>query len=445
MKRRFTFGLVVCTVALLTAGTVAALAAGKNPGVPNLPGSGDGSVMTNAGKLQELFVCIPEGVGIPQEIVDVLVARGFRVCAAGESPFNPDAELMKFVNCFPTDLELKLPFEIDWSKLVLPVGMDFCAAGEKPFKVPEEMQEKLNCIPARFAEHLPFGLTIDDIDIGDMHICAEGESPFTITLPEEPPAWLVCIPANWQELGLPIDEIPASWNLPACADGQSPIAVPPELVSKIKCIPPKLAELPITLPPELVGLPVCAQGELPFDIVLPEPPDDGGEWVFPDLPETEENGWTNIIAQKGYISGTGNGLFGNGSFNRDQSLVLLLRGSSNDPSLQPPAVSSASFSDIDGWAKPWATEAKAQGLVAGYPDGTFRPNQSLTVEEVLALCSNIGGLNPPPGGDTWSEKYFKAVEKGYGIFIDESLAKMNLDRETAMQILGVCIEKEPVQ
>jgi hypothetical protein len=458
MNRRLAFGLVVCLLAILTVGTVIVMAAdgpGKLPGLPtgmptfvrptvtgipsDIPGIG-------AGGLMDPFVCVPDNAGIPQEIIDLLIARGFEVCAAGVSPFNPDAELMKFVNCFPTDLELNLPFEIDWSQLVLPAGMNFCAEGEKPFKVPEEMQEKLNCIPARFAEHLPFGVTIDDIDLGTLHICAEGESPFTITLPEEPPAWLVCIPSNWEELGLPIEEIPASWNLPTCGEGQSPIAVPPELVGKIKCIPPKLAELPITLPPELEGLPVCEQGQIPFDIVLPEAPANGGEWVFPDLPETDENGWINIMGQKDYISGVGNGLFGTGmDFTRGQSLVLLLRGASNDPSFQPPAVNSVSFSDVDGWEKSWAMEAKAQGLAAGYPDGTFRPNQTLTVEEVLALCSNIGGLNPPPGGDTWSEKYFKAVEKGYGIFIDQSLAQMNLDRGTAMQILGVCIEKEPVQ
>lgn len=445
MNKRFTFGLSVCLVAMLAVGAMTALAADRPGGLPSdlpeFPGAGEG-----AGG--NLLACIPQGIGLPEELIAKLRDMGLEDCEAGQSPINIPPQIAEMLVCVPPDLELgaNLPFELDLEALVEQMGLEFCTGDTKAIKISEEMQEKFNCVPQEFIDRLPFGLTADDIDFGTLHICAEGESPFTITLPEEPPAWLVCIPANWDELGLPIDAIPDTWDLPTCGPNDSPIAVPEALVGNLKCIPPKLAELPITLPPELAGLPVCVEGERPFDIVLPEAPDGGGEWVFPDLPETDENEWINLMAQKGYISGVGNGMLGTGmEFTRGQSLVLLLRGAANDPSFQPFAANSTSFSDVDGWVAPWAADAKARGVAAGYPDGTFRPNQSLTVEEVLALCSNIGGLNPPAGGDTWSEKYFRAVEKGYGIYIDESLAKMGLDRETALQILGVCIEMEPVQ
>ena len=49
---------------------------------------------------------------------------------------------------------------------------------------------------------------------------------------------------------------------------------------------------------------------------------------------------------------------------------------------------SSKFSDVAAgeWYTGWVNLASNNGIISGYPDGTFRPNQTLTLNEVLTLC-----------------------------------------------------------
>ncbi len=53
------------------------------------------------------------------------------------------------------------------------------------------------------------------------------------------------------------------------------------------------------------------------------------------------------------------------------------------------------FSDIDGhWAYDYILKAVYYGLVTGYPDGTFRPNENITRAEAMAIVNRVLGRHP---------------------------------------------------
>lgn len=64
-----------------------------------------------------------------------------------------------------------------------------------------------------------------------------------------------------------------------------------------------------------------------------------------------------------------------------------------------------SFSDISGhWAQSAIELAKAAGILNGYKDGTFRPDQSLTRAETVAMISKLLGRAPlSDAAPTWSD------------------------------------------
>ena len=53
-------------------------------------------------------------------------------------------------------------------------------------------------------------------------------------------------------------------------------------------------------------------------------------------------------------------------------------------------------------------------IFAGYPDGTFRPNETLTVDMFIKLIVTVAGHRVENGMDYWASTYIeKAVEEGY--------------------------------
>lgn len=76
------------------------------------------------------------------------------------------------------------------------------------------------------------------------------------------------------------------------------------------------------------------------------------------------------------------------------------------------------FSDLMKDGKPhWATELIGRlteiGLIKGYPDGTFKPDQVIQVDEFIKLTVNALGYNLENAKPYWAENYInKALELG---------------------------------
>ena len=59
----------------------------------------------------------------------------------------------------------------------------------------------------------------------------------------------------------------------------------------------------------------------------------------------------------------------------------------------PPAVTEAPYSDVpaEAWYAPFAADLKQDGAVSGYEDGTFRPDNAVTVGEALVMVLAAAG------------------------------------------------------
>ncbi|MBU1017502.1 S-layer homology domain-containing protein [Patescibacteria group bacterium] len=69
------------------------------------------------------------------------------------------------------------------------------------------------------------------------------------------------------------------------------------------------------------------------------------------------------------------------------------------------------FSDVRAeWFAPYVCIAKDEGIVGGYPDGTFQPGQNISFAEAAKILAETYGLNVTKGG-SWYEGYVKALQE----------------------------------
>ncbi|MFN6568089.1 beta-Ig-H3/fasciclin [Nostoc minutum NIES-26] len=69
---------------------------------------------------------------------------------------------------------------------------------------------------------------------------------------------------------------------------------------------------------------------------------------------------------------------------------------STEPSTTPSTTSTSNFTDVssDYWALPFIQALAQRGVITGFPDGTFKPNQSVTRAEFAALIQKAFNQNP---------------------------------------------------
>jgi hypothetical protein len=69
------------------------------------------------------------------------------------------------------------------------------------------------------------------------------------------------------------------------------------------------------------------------------------------------------------------------------------------------------FSDIkyENWYQPYVCEAVKIGVVKGFADGTFKPNNPVTVLEALAMAMRLYGI-APESGTPWYTSYQNLAE-----------------------------------
>ena len=79
------------------------------------------------------------------------------------------------------------------------------------------------------------------------------------------------------------------------------------------------------------------------------------------------------------------------------------------------SVSAASYTDLSGdeWFYEDLTTLMGQGIIAGYEDGTFRPDNPMYVDGFIKMAVTLMGENPGNGQVYWAQPYIdKALELG---------------------------------
>ena len=105
------------------------------------------------------------------------------------------------------------------------------------------------------------------------------------------------------------------------------------------------------------------------------------------------------------------------------------------------AAKSVSFSDVktSDWFYSYVTELAAAGYVAGYGDGTFRPVNSVTVGEVLALVLTASGNGAQAAtGAHWASGY---RDKALSLGIADAAEVTELDAAASRLFIAHCVAR----
>jgi len=152
--------------------------------------------------------------------------------------------------------------------------------------------------------------------------------------------------------------------------------------------------------------------------------------TFPDVPAAPAEYWSlyQILAcaNAGIVGGYGDGLYRPDLVvTRDAMAVFISRALAGGDAGVPPGPGTASFGDVptDHWAYKYVEYAKDQGVVGGYPDGTYQPSLpvdrgQMAVFVARAMAGGDAGVPPGPGTasfsdvptDFWAFKYVEYIE-----------------------------------
>jgi uncharacterized repeat protein (TIGR01451 family) len=113
---------------------------------------------------------------------------------------------------------------------------------------------------------------------------------------------------------------------------------------------------------------------------------------FSDLKATHwAAGFITLMTQEDFMTGDPDGTFrADDPMTREEAAAAFLRIAGMSPVLNP---SSSSFKDVKpmSWSAGYIEAARTAGLLAGYPDNTFRPADLLSRAEFATLASNALG------------------------------------------------------
>lgn len=147
----------------------------------------------------------------------------------------------------------------------------------------------------------------------------------------------------------------------------------------------------------------------------------GGTAQYADAPfSAEEAVGIGLLTSLGAVEGYGDGTFRPGAtLNRAEFLKIVLKSSHrfSDVPLRP----ARCFPDVwrDDWFSPFVCFGKERGIVAGYPDGFFRPGDPVNHAEAIKMLVEIYGYwysQVVAAGEAWFSPYARAAT-GRGVFL----------------------------
>lgn len=136
---------------------------------------------------------------------------------------------------------------------------------------------------------------------------------------------------------------------------------------------------------------------------------------FSDVQETHENFEAiNYLKEHQVINGYADGSFKpDQNVNRAEFLKIIIEGSKITPGINNPTP----FSDIDhsAWYATYVKHAYTSGWINGYPDGTFKPEQTINKVEALKILAKAQNwVIDDTTGDDWYTPYVNyAKQAGY--------------------------------
>lgn len=137
------------------------------------------------------------------------------------------------------------------------------------------------------------------------------------------------------------------------------------------------------------------------------------------------------LVESGAITGDEDGLFhAENNLTRAQACIIIVK------TINPPAsmvngtatqsATKTNFTDLKGysWAAGYIGYAVKNGIVKGYPDGTFKPGNKVSTNEMLTMVLRAAGYTEEQIGANWPQDYItKAKAEGVLEGIEENYAE----------------------
>lgn len=169
--------------------------------------------------------------------------------------------------------------------------------------------------------------------------------------------------------------------------------------------------------------------------------------AFTDVSDDAVSEAVEVLSGLGILAGDGSGhYYPSAGLTRAQFCKLAVLAEGHGGSLTSSAYRSL-FSDVPGssWAAPYINLAYTEGLVSGYGNGAFGPEDSVTVAQAATVALHLLGWSNSDIGPFWPEDYMsKAADLGLLDNISQS-ASAPLSRGEAAVLLYNLLRMDTAQ
>ena len=133
------------------------------------------------------------------------------------------------------------------------------------------------------------------------------------------------------------------------------------------------------------------------------------EAVFSDVQQYRYSEAVGYLYEQGIVEGYEDGSYRpDATINRAEFMKIVMAERYAD---ELENASSGCFSDVHSeWFAGYVCLGKAKGIIDGYDDGTFKPEQTISFVEVAKILSNVYALEQGDDGENWYEKYVHALQ-----------------------------------
>ncbi len=165
-----------------------------------------------------------------------------------------------------------------------------------------------------------------------------------------------------------------------------------------------------------------------------------GEFVFNDVAIDDENGpEIKFLKDKLVVKGYPDGSFRPYSKVSRAEVLKMIALSKKEVEKKDSNVRRVVFNDVitDAWYTPYVAQAYTDGIVNGYPDGSFRPEQEVLGVEFLKMLLNSFENEEgfvPGSNEIWYTAYLEQAERA-GLLDDDVNYLEPIDRQEVAAIL----------
>lgn len=164
------------------------------------------------------------------------------------------------------------------------------------------------------------------------------------------------------------------------------------------------------------------------------------------------NSKVDWLIDKGLVTGDEGGYRLNDTIRRSEASAMVVRAVEQDAIAASLQSITSRFKDMNLstvlWARGYVNYVDGQGIVNGYPDGTFGPNRPITYAEIIKILVMVNGDLPDTTGyegSLWAVPYItKAVEVGIteGVTIPNNDYNANAVREKVFEMVYNTMNKK---